>query len=163
MKRTRRVKGNTRIPLNILKPLKGHRRTRPHVSKEIVQVHTSFMKYSEASSSQHDDLDNTSTHETDDEYIDSFCQDSSSPSVYQSYTRRKTRAAEKWSEVRAGIERILLWQHSLNENTLCFQCISTAVVRCQQCGPYVYCVECANLLHENRNFHHSTEIWKVHK
>lgn len=163
MKRTRRMKGKAnRVPLNILKPLKGHKRTRPHVSKEIVQVHTSFIKYSEASSSQLDSIDNNFPHEIIDEN-DSYGQGSNSPSVHQTYTRRKARAAEKWREVRAGIEHILLWQHSLNKNTLCFQCTNTAVVRCQQCGPYVYCVECANLLHENRNFHHSPEIWKVHK
>ena len=165
MKKFRKRKGKAnRIPFNILKPPKGHRRSRPHVSREVMQVHTAFRKYSEASSRHHNNLDNDFTDEAE-RVDDSIYQDNSSPaaipSLYQSYTQRKTKAAEKWGEVRSGIEETLLQQHCLNENTLCFQCDSKASVRCQECGPYFYCVECTNKLHENRNFHHCPEIWKV--
>ena len=161
-KRFKKAKGKVnKIPLNVLRKPKGQRRTRPQVSKELISIKTSFHEYQNLkdtpsvhkeadNSAQYDGIDNTSYHHDD------------SLPAYQSYVKRKIKAAERWEEVRAGIQKIILHKHSLDK-AVCFNCKqSSAVIRCHQCSPYLYCMDCSNQFHHNKNFHHCPEIWKVH-
>ena len=158
-KRFKKAKGKVnKIPLNVLRKHKGQRRTRPQVSKELITVQTSFCEYQNAKAltketddtAQYEEIDDTSFH------------DDSLP-VSQSYLKRKMKAAERWEEVRSGIQKIILHKNSLDKDTVCFNCKkSPAVMRCHQCSPFLYCMDCNNRFHHNRNFHHCPEIWKVY-
>lgn len=159
-KRFKKGKGKVnKIPLNVIRRAKGQRRTRPHVSKELITLHTSFLEYknSKDNASVHKEMDDIAQYE---EVDDTFYHDDSSP-AHQSYVKRKVKVAESWEKVRAGIQKIILHKNSLDENTICFNCQNLATVRCHQCGPYLYCMDCSNQFHHNKNFHHSPEVWKV--
>ena len=164
-KKFKKARGKVnKIPLNVLRKPKGQRRTRPRAYKELITLHTFFVEYENSK-------DNTILKQTDQEDIAQYEEasdsynydqhDSSLPTRRRSYVKRKIKAAEQWEEVRAGVQKIILCRHSLDENAVCLNCQKLAVVRCQQCGPYQYCVDCSNELHHSRNFHHSPEIWKV--
>jgi len=160
-KRFTKVKGKVnKIPLNVLTRAKGQRKTKFQVSKELITLHTSFVEYenSKSNTSIHKEIDDAAQYEGID---DNSYHDNSSPPC-KSYVKRKMRAAERWEEVRAGLQRIILHKHLLCEGTICFNCQNLAVVRCHQCGPYLYCMDCCNQFHRDRNFYHSPEIWKVH-
>ena len=153
-----------RIPLNILQKSKGQRRVRPRVSKELITVHTAFRDYQNSKEVPEEPEQKDVPEQEDDatfsESIDCY-HDDSLPAG-DSYYKRKRKAAEKWEEVRAGVQKIILHRHLINEDSICFHCKQkSGVVRCHQCSPYMYCMDCSNEFHHNKNFHHSPEIWKV--
>ena len=160
-KRCKKGRGRlNKIPLNMLRKSKGQRRTRPRVSKELITVHKAFRDYQNLKEvPEEKDLPEQNDDATLCEEIN--YNDDSLPAG-DSYNQRKRKAAEKWEEVRASIQKIILNRHSANEGTICFHCKhNPGIVRCHQCSPYMYCMDCSNLFHDNLNFHHCPEIWKV--
>ena len=166
-KRCKKGKGKlNKIPLNILQKSKGQRRTRPRVSKELITVHRAFHDYQNSKDlPEEKDVpeDKDIPEEKDDAtYYEGIDYHDDSLPAGDSYYKRKKKAAENWEEVRAGVQKIILHRHLVNKDSVCFHCKQNAgVVLCHQCSPYMHCMDCSNEFHQNKNFHHSPEIWKV--
>ena len=65
-----------------------------------------------------------------------------------------------WAEVRDGL-RAVTETSAMPVGTLCMRCKSTALFRCQRCGPLgFFCMECFKEYHSVINLFHVAEKWR---
>ena len=120
-----RGKLNT-LSLNVLRKHKGQKWTRSWASRELIALHTSFVKYQNSknsSISKETDLEDSIQYEEgNDTYnYDQHDTTSSLTTHQRSYVNQKAKAAKK-RKVKVGTQRIVLYRHSLDENTICLNC-----------------------------------------
>lgn len=86
------------------------------------------------------------------------------PSV-SSYQKRREREYESWQEIRKSLLYGRIEEEAFSNDDKCRECgVEFAEIRCVDCGHDQHlCISCAKKTHQERNYFHVLERFKVRK
>lgn len=87
------------------------------------------------------------------------------PTRLSKHHLRRVKEFNSWEGIRESLLQTRVEEEAFSCETACIECnTNTAVCRCMECGPrQFFCHDCVKLLHENRNYFHLLETYKVFK
>lgn len=79
------------------------------------------------------------------------------------HEKRQLNLTQKWTDIREDVLKAYSKVSHIPGGQECVVCRQVeAVLRCEHCGPrQYYCLACGHAMHENRNYFHVLELWKV--